>query len=77
MTVEERRISTGTGSIEDGSTTGIRHHGGGHRQWEEYHKGKTSSSTGPHRPGVAQLYDTITGIQYGEIDDPFGWVRTV
>jgi branched-chain amino acid aminotransferase len=24
-----------------------------------------------------RLYDTITGIQYGEIPDPFGWTRVV
>ena len=23
------------------------------------------------------LYDTITGIQTGKLDDPFGWVRPV
>ena len=28
-------------------------------------------------PVSQKLYDTITGIQYGEIEDPFGWVRTI
>jgi branched-chain amino acid aminotransferase len=24
-------------------------------------------------PVAQKLYDTLTGIQYGRIDDPFGW----
>ena len=24
-----------------------------------------------------KLYDTLTGIQWGKLDDPFGWVYTV
>ena len=28
-------------------------------------------------PVAQKFYDTITGIQYGELDDPFGWVETI
>jgi branched-chain amino acid aminotransferase len=28
-------------------------------------------------PVAQKLYDTITGIQYGEIEDPFGWTETL
>lgn len=28
-------------------------------------------------PVAQKLYDTITGIQYGEIEDPFGWTEKV
>lgn len=28
-------------------------------------------------PVAQKFYDTITGIQYGELDDPFGWVETM
>jgi branched-chain amino acid aminotransferase len=24
-----------------------------------------------------KLYDTLTGIQYGRIEDPFGWIRKI
>jgi branched-chain amino acid aminotransferase len=28
-------------------------------------------------PLAKKLYDTITGMQYGEIEDPFGWIETI
>ena len=28
-------------------------------------------------PVAQKFYDTITGMQYGELDDPFGWVETM
>ena len=28
-------------------------------------------------PLTQRLYDTLTGIQYGRLPDPFGWVRRV
>lgn len=28
-------------------------------------------------PVAQKFYDTLTGIQYGELDDPFGWVETI
>ena len=28
-------------------------------------------------PVAQKFYDTITGIQYGELDDPYGWVETI
>lgn len=28
-------------------------------------------------PFAKKMYDTITGIQYGKLDDPYGWVHTV
>jgi branched-chain amino acid aminotransferase len=28
-------------------------------------------------PVAQKFYDTITGMQYGELDDPFGWVETL
>jgi branched-chain amino acid aminotransferase len=81
--VEERRISIDevfeahkSGSLEEifGSGTaavispvGLIHH-----------KGKTieldREKIGPF---AQKMYDTITGIQYGKLDDPFGWVHQV
>ncbi len=28
-------------------------------------------------PWTQKIFDTLTGIQYGQIDDPYGWVYTV
>lgn len=43
-----------------------------------HHKGKTieldREKIGPF---AKKMYDTITGIQYGKLDDPFGWVHPV
>jgi branched-chain amino acid aminotransferase len=43
-----------------------------------HHKGKTieldREKIGPF---AQKMYDTITGIQYGKLDDPFGWVHQV
>ena len=45
---------------------------------EIHHKGKSAIvNEGRIGPVSQKLYDTITGIQYGEIEYPFGWVRTI
>jgi len=83
MTVEERRISIDEvmSSIEDGSMTEA--FGTGTAAvispiGEIHHKGKSAIvNEGRIGPVSQKLYDTITGIQYGEIEDPFGWVRTI
>ena len=83
MTVEERRISIDEvmSSIEDGSMTEVFGTGTAaviSPVGEIHHKGKNVIvNEGRIGPVSQKLYDTITGIQYGEIDDPFGWVRTV
>lgn len=43
-----------------------------------HHNGKSVDIHAEGRGPVGQkLYDTITDIQRGKIDDPFGWVRTI
>ncbi|MEX2435875.1 MAG: branched-chain amino acid aminotransferase, partial [Balneolaceae bacterium] len=43
-----------------------------------HHKGKTITLDREKiGPFAKKLYDTITGIQYGKQDDPFGWVHPV
>jgi branched-chain amino acid aminotransferase len=34
-------------------------------------------STGGVGRLTQKLYDTLTGIQYGRIEDPFGWIRKI
>ena len=83
MKVEERRISIDEvmASIKDGSMTEA--FGTGTAAvispiGEIYHKGETAIiNDGRIGPVSQKLYDTITGIQYGEIPDPFGWIHTV
>ncbi len=83
MTVEERRISIDEvmSSIEDGSMTEVFGTGTAaviSPVGEIHHKGKNVIVNGGRIGPVSQkMYDTITGVQYGEIDDEFGWVRTV
>lgn len=83
MTVEERRISIDEvmNSVEDGSMTEVFGTGTAaviSPVGEIHHQGKTVVvNEGRIGPISQKLYDTITGIQYGELDDPFGWVRTV
>ena len=83
MTVEERRISIDEvmSAIEDGSMTEVFGTGTAaviSPVGEIHHKGKSVIvNDGRIGPVSQKLYDTITGIQYGEIDDPFGWVRTI
>ena len=41
---------------------------------ELYFGGKTHVINGGEMGELSKkLYDTLTGIQYGELDDPFGW----
>ena len=83
MTVEERRISIDEvmSAIEDGSMTEVFGTGTAaviSPVGEIHHKGKSAIvNEGRIGPVSQKLYDTITGIQYGEIEDPFGWVRTI
>lgn len=81
--VEERRISIDevydahkNGSLEEvfGSGTaavispvGLIHHNGKTIELDRKKIG----------PFAKKMYDTITGIQYGKLDDPFGWVHPV
>lgn len=81
ITVEERRITIDEvmASIKDGSMTEIFGTGTAaviSPVGELNHKGETilinENRTGP----LAQrLFDEITGIQYGERPDPFGWIH--
>ena len=42
------------------------------------HKGqKIEIGNGKIGPLAERLYDTITGIQYGQIEDRFGWTHPV
>jgi len=81
--VEERRISIdevfdahNNGSLEEifGSGTaavispvGLIHHQGKNIELDRKKIG----------PFAKKMYDTIAGIQYGKLDDPFGWVHPV
>jgi branched-chain amino acid aminotransferase len=83
MNVNERMISidevmdaAGSGKLQEGFGTGtaavISPVG------ELVYRGKSIRINDAKIGPVAQkLYDTITGIQYGEIEDPFGWTETV
>lgn len=43
-----------------------------------HHNGrKIEIGSGTIGPFAKKMYDTITGIQYGEIDDSFGWTHSV
>ncbi len=44
---------------------------------EEMGKTYVISKDGNPGPVSTQLYKTLTGIQFGEIDDPFGWTEVV
>jgi len=45
---------------------------------EFYWDGKTIDLAGGKIGPVSQkLYDELTGIQYGRLEDPFGWVKEV
>ncbi|MEX0769896.1 MAG: branched-chain amino acid aminotransferase [Balneolaceae bacterium] len=81
--VEERRITidevfeaSGSGKLEEvfGSGTaavispvGLIHHNG---RSIDINKNKIG-------PFAKKMFDTITGIQYGEIEDPFGWTHKI
>ncbi len=83
MKVEERKVaideileSYESGNLEEvfGSGTaavispvGLIHHGGETIQLDQQKIG----------PFAKKMYDTITGIQYGKIDDPFGWTHPI
>lgn len=81
IAVEERRIAIDEvmASIKDGSMTEVFGTGTAaviSPVGEIYHRGEkvviNDNRTGP----VSQrLFDEITGIQYGDRPDPFGWVR--
>lgn len=83
LPVEERRISVDElveaakdGSLEEvwGSGTAAVISPVGHLRYEEQVMQINDGSIGP----VSQrLYDTLTGIQYGRIEGPKGWVVTV
>ncbi len=44
---------------------------------EEVDKTYVISKDGQPGPISTELYKTLTGIQFGEIDDPFGWTEVV
>ena len=60
---------------------------GGHFQMKDYHalsfddlengKRYTFSKDGKPGPVSKKLYDTLRGIQYGEIEDKHGWTTVV
>ena len=46
----------------------------GEMGWEDRHVVVNGGKIGP----LAQrLYDTLTGIQWGKIEDPYGWTQVV
>lgn len=83
MDVEERRITIdevfdahkegslkevfGSGTAAVISPVGLIHHQGKTMELDREKIG----------PFAKKMYDTITGIQYGKLDDPFGWVHPV
>ena len=83
MPVEERRITIDEvmSSIKDGSMTEVFGTGTAaviSPVGEIFHKGVTAVINGGKTGPVAQrLFDEISGIQYGERPDPFGWVRHI
>jgi branched-chain amino acid aminotransferase len=83
MTVEERRISIDEvmSSIKDGSMTEMFGTGTAaviSPVGELYHKGETVFINGGKTGPIAQkLFDEISGIQYGERPDNFGWVHRI
>ena len=82
-TVEERRISVDEliaaakdGSLEEawGSGTAAVVSPIG----SLYYKGETYEVSGGQIGSLTQeLYDTLTGIQWGKIDDPYGWSHVI
>ena len=42
--------------------------------WEDKHIVVSGGEMGKL---TGELYDTLTGIQYGRIEDPFGWVKEI
>ena len=81
--VEERLISAEelfaaaeAGKLEEawGSGTAAVISPVGEMGWGERHVVINGGETGPL---TRRLYDTLTGIQWGKIDDPYGWVVKV
>ncbi len=81
--VEERLISAEelfaaaeAGKLEEawGSGTAAVISPVGEMGWGERHVIINGGETGPL---TRRLYDTLTGIQWGKIDDPYGWVVKV
>jgi branched-chain amino acid aminotransferase len=81
--VEERRISIDEvlSSLDDGSLTEIFGTGTAaviSPVGELHHDGATRTVNGGKIGSLSQkLYDEITGIQYGERKDPFGWIHQI
>jgi len=46
----------------------------GQLSWGDKHMVLNEGKTGAVAKG---LYDTLTGIQYGQLEDPFGWIQKV
>ena len=81
--VEERLISAqelfdaaDAGKLEEawGSGTAAVISPVGEMGWEERH---TVINGGRIGPLTQRLYDTLTGIQWGKVEDPYGWVVKV
>ncbi len=81
--VEERLISAQelfdaaeAGKLEEawGSGTAAVISPVGEMGWEERHTVINGSKIGPL---TQRLYDTLTGIQWGKVEDPYGWVVKV
>ena len=81
--VEERLISAqelfdaaDAGKLEEawGSGTAAVISPVGEMGWEDRH---TVVNGGKIGPLTQRLYDTLTGIQWGKVEDPYGWVVKV
>ena len=81
--VEERRITVDdvfnaadNGTLEEafGSGTAAVVSPVGRLAWNER---EITISGGEIGTLTQKLYDTLTGIQFGEVEDPFGWVLKV
>jgi branched-chain amino acid aminotransferase len=82
MKVSERRISLEEvlSAGEKGTLKEVLHRGrrGHFTRRKLAYRGKTHVINGGKVGPLAQkLYDTIMGIQYGKIKDPYGWVERV
>ena len=83
MKVSERRISIqeiadayDAGKLQEvfGTGTAAVISPVGHLKWNDKVMEINNNKIGP----VSQkLYDTMTGIQWGELADPFGWIEKI
>ncbi|SEQ52149.1 branched-chain amino acid aminotransferase [Piscibacillus halophilus] len=76
LTIEELYYEYQNGNVQEafGSGTAAVISPIGQLDWNEHQMVFNGGKTGTL---AKKLYDTLTGIQYGQIDDPFNWVEKV